>query len=75
MPKLVKCPTLYFGLGSDLRVVTLSPKSDFALRMEPCLRFSLSLCPPPMGALLYRTHYIPYHSIIALMLGMFLFIR
>ena len=37
-----KHPTLDFGSGHDFRVVRLSPTS--------CLRFPLSLCPPPPAA-------------------------
>ena len=51
----VKSLTLDFGLGHDLRVVRLGPKSDSALNGGICWRFSfsLSLCPSPAHAHAY----------------------
>lgn len=43
---MVKCPTLDFSSGHDLRVVGLSPTSGSVLGLEPAWdSFSFSLCP------------------------------
>ena len=48
----VECPTLAFGSGHDLTVVSSSPESGSVLSVEPAWdSFSLSLSSPPGHAL------------------------
>ena len=44
LAQLVKCPTLDFGSGHDLKVVRLIPMSGSILGVLP-----LSLCPSPLS--------------------------
>ena len=54
MAQAIKCLTLNFGSGHNLRVVGSSPKMG-STQSAVCLGFSLSLCPFPILQICLKT--------------------